>query len=64
MVIANQVDDHLFEALFQARRRGLSPILLVCGYVDRIIEIERKAAYFHTPFVHILSEKDFDIWRN
>lgn len=64
MVIANQVDDNLFEALFQARRRGLSPILLVCGYVDRIVEIERKAAYFHTPFVHILSEQDFDIWRN
>lgn len=64
MVIANLVNNDLFEALFQARRRGLSPILLVCGHVDRIVEIERKAAFFHTPFIHILTEQDFDIWRN
>ena len=63
IVIANQVDDDLFEALLRARRRGISAILILCGYVERLLEIQHKAAFFKYPLVHFMTEKDLDIWR-
>ncbi len=63
IVIANQAEDDLFETLFQCRRRGIDPLLIVCGYVEDIVKIQRKANYFRYPLFHFMSERDLDIWR-
>jgi uncharacterized protein (DUF58 family) len=63
IVIANQVKDDFFDTLFQARRRGLEAILVLCGFVEPVQEIKRKAAYFKFPTYHLLTEQDLDVWR-
>jgi len=64
IVIANQAGDDLFDAFFQIRRKGINPILILCGFVDQIVTIQRKAAYFNYPTYHFLTEKDLDVWRH
>jgi uncharacterized protein (DUF58 family) len=64
IVLANQVSDDLFDALFQSRRKGLSATLILCGYVEKFLEIQRRARYFNFPFYHILNEQDLEVWRN
>lgn len=63
MIITNQAEDDLFEVLFQARRSGLNAVLILCGFVEQIIQIQNKAAKFNIPSVHILTEQNLDIWR-
>lgn len=63
IVITNHIDDDLFDALFQARRAGLSVFLIVCGQVSNFAHSCKKAAYFGIPALHILNENDLDIWR-
>jgi uncharacterized protein (DUF58 family) len=64
IVLANQVSDDLFDALFQARRNGLSATLILCGYVEKFFEIQQRAGYFKLPFYHFLNEQDLDVWRH
>jgi uncharacterized protein (DUF58 family) len=63
IVITPQIDDDLFDALFQARRAGLNAILVPCGPVAGLSELRQRAKYFGFPLFHILRERDLDIWR-
>lgn len=63
IVITNRVSDELFETLFQARRRGLEAILIVCGAIHNYLEIEHTAASFNFPIFQFLNEQDLDVWR-
>ena len=63
ILITPQIDDPLFEALFQARRAGLNAFLVPCGPLSSVQEIRRRAGYFGFPLVQILTEKDLDLWR-
>jgi uncharacterized protein (DUF58 family) len=63
IVITPQIDDGLFEALFAARRAGLTPMLVPCGPVAGAQELRRRAEHFGVPFEHILYERDLDRWR-
>jgi uncharacterized protein (DUF58 family) len=63
IVITNQVDDNLFDALFQARRSGLNILLILCGPMMNSTEIRRKAGFFGIAIHQILDEDDMDIWR-
>jgi uncharacterized protein (DUF58 family) len=63
VVIANQIDDLLFDALFQARRKGLESTLILCGFVEKLNEIKAKAVNFKFPMVHLMTEQDLDIWK-
>ena len=63
ILITNQVDDVLFDGLFQARRKGLKACLVLCGMVAGLDQIRAKAAYFGYPTYSLLNERDLDIWR-
>jgi uncharacterized protein (DUF58 family) len=63
IVVANRIEDGLFDALFQARRRGLNASLIVCGFVENINLIQSRATNFQFPVAHLMTEKDLDIWR-
>ena len=64
VVITNKVDDELFEALFQARRSGLSIFLILCGRIVDFERLRKKAGYFGIQMLQIIEEKDLDIWRH
>jgi uncharacterized protein (DUF58 family) len=63
IVITNQAGDELFDALFQARRKGLETTLVLCGFVEKLNEIQNKALYFRFQTVHLMTEQDLDIWK-
>lgn len=63
IVIANQADDDLFDAFFRARRWGIEPILILCGYVEHVLDIQQTAKFFKYPVFHFVNESDLDIWR-
>lgn len=63
IIITNRVNDDLFDCIFQVRRRGLSPVLILCGYVNDYMMIKEKAGHFGIPLCNVVTEKDLDIWR-
>ncbi len=63
IVITTQVGDELFDTLFQARRAGLQPVLILIGLAPDYLEIRRRSDYFGFPLFHISRERDLDIWR-
>ncbi len=63
LVISPQVEDALFDQLFEARRSGLSPVIILCGQTGTTRETRQKALSFGFPAYLINSESDLDIWR-
>jgi uncharacterized protein (DUF58 family) len=63
VVITSQIDDLLFDGLFEARRGGLNAFLIQCGPSAGFDEVRRKAQFFGYPIHQVLDERDLDIWR-
>jgi uncharacterized protein (DUF58 family) len=63
ILITPQIDDALFDELFQARRAGLNAVLIPCGPVAGFSEVRRQAAAFGFPLYPVLNERDLDMWR-
>lgn len=63
IVVTNKIDDGLFDALFNARRSGLSIFLIQCGRMINFEEMRKKAGYFGMVVHQIIEEEDMDIWR-
>lgn len=63
VVITSQIDDDLFDGLFEARRLGLDAFLIQCGPSAGFDEVRRKAQFFGYPIQRVLEERDLDIWR-
>lgn len=63
VLVTGQVDEELFEELFQARRSGLDAMLVLCGRVTRFKEIENKARHFGFPIQNVLYAEDLKFWK-
>jgi uncharacterized protein (DUF58 family) len=63
IVVTGQVDDALFDQLFQVRRGGMNLVVVLVGPVPGAQEIQNRAASFNIPLYPIRSDKDMDIWR-
>jgi uncharacterized protein (DUF58 family) len=63
VVITGAADDLLFDALFQARRRGLNAVIILAGRTAGWQETQRKADYFGFPAYAFQNEGDLDQWR-
>ncbi len=63
VIITSQVEDPIFDQLFQARRHGLNPLLIQVGPHPDIQDYRRKAGQFSVPFFQFRFEADLDIWR-
>jgi uncharacterized protein (DUF58 family) len=64
VVITGEAQESLFDQLFQARRKGLEAILVLCGQVIGVQELKRRAGHFGIGAYHLVSEKDLDVWRS
>jgi uncharacterized protein (DUF58 family) len=63
VLITGNVDNELFDELFQARRAGLNVVLILCGHVIEAEAIKHRAQHFGMPVYQFTSEQDLDIWR-
>ncbi len=61
IVITGQANPALIQQLLDARRRGLSPVLIACGYGTRIDAVRRQCATFGIPAYHVLRERDMRV---
>jgi uncharacterized protein (DUF58 family) len=63
ILITGSVDDALFDEIFRARRAGLNVVLILCGTVKNLAEIQHRTEHFGIPVQHFARERDLDIWR-
>ncbi len=63
VLITGSVDDALFNEIFQARRAGLIPVLILVGNVPGVQATRNKAEFFNISFHHVLNELALDQWR-
>ena len=63
ILITGSVDDALFDEIFRARRAGLNVVLILCGTVRNLSEVQHRAEHFGFPVQHFTRERDLDIWR-
>lgn len=63
ILVTGSAEESLFNEFFQLRRNGLNIVLVLCGEVIGLQEIELRAEKLRLPFFHIRDEKDLGIWR-
>jgi len=63
VLITSQVEDPIFEQLFQARRFGLNPLLVQVGPHPGLQGFRQKSEQFHIPYFQVHFEDDLDMWR-
>jgi uncharacterized protein (DUF58 family) len=63
ILITGALDDQLFDEIFRARRAGLNVVLILCGTVKNLQEIQHRAEHFGIPVQHFAHERDLDVWR-
>jgi uncharacterized protein (DUF58 family) len=63
ILITGAVDDTLFDEIFRARRAGLNVVLILCGAVPNLAEVQQRAQHFGIPVQHFARERDLDVWR-
>lgn len=63
LVISGQVDEPIFDQLFQMQRHGINPMILLLGPNRETDAIRQKAAYFNIPLLAIRQEADLEVWR-
>jgi uncharacterized protein (DUF58 family) len=63
ILILGAIDEALFDDLFRARRAGLNIVLILCGTVPNLAEMQHRAEHFGIPVQHFMRERDLDVWR-
>jgi uncharacterized protein (DUF58 family) len=63
ILICGQMDEALFDELFQLRRAGLNVVLVLVGRIADFSSLQHRASHFHFPLYSILTTKDLDMWR-
>lgn len=58
IVITGQASDAVIHQLLDAHRRGLSPLLIACGYGARFDMVSQQCAALGIPAYHVLRERD------
>ena len=62
IVITGGLRNELLDELYQARRNGQTPILIVAGTDPSEEEIHRRASILEIPVYNIATERDLKIW--
>jgi uncharacterized protein (DUF58 family) len=63
VVITGQVNETLFDELFQIKRRGLNVTLMVTGHGANLKQARQQARQFGFPIYAFANEKSLDVWR-
>jgi uncharacterized protein (DUF58 family) len=63
VVITGEVNEALFDELFQVQRRGQNVTLIITGHGANIKTARKQARQFGFPIYAFADEKSLDIWR-
>jgi uncharacterized protein (DUF58 family) len=63
IVVTGQVNEALFDELFQLKRRGQNVVIVVAGFAANIQKARQQASNFGIPFYAFQNEKSLDVWR-
>ena len=63
VVITGEVNEALFDALFQVKRRGQNIALMITGHGANIKTARQQAKQFGFPIYAFPNEKSLDVWR-
>ena len=63
VIITGQIDEALFEAIFQIQRRGQNAVVIIAGFSANIRTAQRQARQFGFPLYAFPNEKSLDAWR-
>jgi uncharacterized protein (DUF58 family) len=63
IVITGQVNEALFDELFQLKRRGQNVVLVVAGHAFNIQKVRQQAKQASIPLYAFANEKSLDVWR-
>jgi uncharacterized protein (DUF58 family) len=58
IVITGRADDDVIDQLAQAQRRGLSPVLIACGFGANFEQVNRRCRHIGIPAFHVMTERD------
>lgn len=62
-IITGNADQQLLNELFQVRKSGLNPNLILTGPVPNVRDTLHQAEIFGIPVFNIATESDMDVWR-
>jgi uncharacterized protein (DUF58 family) len=63
VVITGQINEALFDELFQIKRRGQNVALMITGHGANIKLAQQQAKHFGFPIYAFPNEKSLDVWR-
>ncbi len=63
VIITGQIDDALFDEVFETRRRGQKVVLIVAGRASHVQTMKNRAENFNLPFYSFTNVEDLDLWR-
>jgi len=61
-VLTGSAGDGLIDELYQARRGGQNPVLILAGRDSTDEAIRQRAAVFDIPVFPIATERDLSLW--
>ena len=63
IVITGQANPELLDELYQARRSGQDPLLVLAGQAGYNPEMNLRAAHYGIPLVCMANEHELELWR-
>lgn len=63
ILITGRHDDALFDVLFEARRLGLSAVIILVGEVPGFDQVQTKANRIGFPLLRFANEADLEAWK-
>jgi len=63
VLVTGQLDDSLFDQLFQIRRRGLNAAVILAGKAANLEDARRRAVHSGIEIYQVMYESDLDQWQ-
>jgi uncharacterized protein (DUF58 family) len=62
VLLTGQINEALFDELFQTQRKGLNGVIILVGRVSGWQEAQQRARHFGFPLYNVKEESDMDAW--
>ena len=63
VIITGQIDEALFDSIFQIQRRGQNVVMVIAGHGGNVHTARQQARRFGFPLYTFPNEKSLDTWR-
>jgi uncharacterized protein (DUF58 family) len=63
VLVTGQINEELFDELFQTQRKGLNGVIILVGRVAAWQEAQQRARHFGFPLYNVKDESDMEAWQ-